>query len=110
MIRDGTLRGYVDGFGLSAEKPLTRNLLEASSEYLKKGDFDRAKQLARAALAMAEGGGRSGALVEALTLAGEEPASLQEELTGFGEQAASEPPPSKGVVGYVVPYRAPVLP
>jgi len=108
VIHGGTLRGYVDEFGLSAEKPLTRNLLESSSEYLEKGDFDRTKQLAKAALAMAEGSGRSGALVEALTVAEKEPGELKGELTGFGEKAAAEAPPAKGAQGYVIPYRAPV--
>ncbi|WP_407738043.1 hypothetical protein, partial [Hyalangium sp.] len=108
VIRGGTLHGYVDGFGLSAEKPLTRNLLASSSELLKKGDFDRAKQLARAARAMAEGTGKSGALVEALTRAEKEPEAFKDELIGFGTQAAAEAPPSKGGLGYVVPYRAPL--
>jgi hypothetical protein len=105
VIRGGVLLGYVDEFGLSAEKPLTRNLLVGASELLKKGDFGRAKQLARAALAMAEGTGRSGALVEALTVAETEPSSLREELMGFSEKAASELPPPPGAMGYVVPYR-----
>jgi hypothetical protein len=108
VIHDGTLRGYADEFGLSAEKPLTRNLLAASSEYLKKGDLGRAKQLAKAALAMAEGTGRSGALVEALTRVETKPDSLKNELTDFGEKAAGDVPPSKGTVGYVIAYRAPV--
>ncbi|WP_224249885.1 SH3 domain-containing protein [Hyalangium gracile] len=108
VIRSGALRGYVDEFGLSAEKPLTRNLLASSSELLKKGDLARAKQLAQAALAMAEGTGRSGALVEAISQAETEPGALKEELLGFGEKAASASPPAKGSLGYVVPYRAPV--
>ena len=108
IIRDGTLRGYVDEFGLSAEKPLTRNLLAASSEYLQKGDLGRAKQLAKAALSMAEGSGRSGALVEALTRVEARLDSLRSELTGFSEKAAGDVPPSKGTVGYVIAYRAPV--
>ena len=108
VIREGTLRGYLDEFGLSAEKPLTRNLLASSSEFLKKGDFDRAKQLALAARAMAEGTGKSGALVEALTRAEKEPAAFKDELIGFGIQAAAVGAPSKGALGYVVPYRAQV--
>ena len=108
VIHGGTLRGYVDEFGLSAEKPLTRNLLESSSEYLKKADFDRTKQLAKAALAMAEGTGRSGALVEALTVAETEPGELTKEMTGFSEKAAADVPPAKGAQGYVIPYRASV--
>lgn len=109
VIQGGALRGYVDEFGLSAEKPLTRNLLEASSEYLKKGDFERAKPLAKAALAMAEGNGRSGALVEAITVAETEPGELGRELIDFTEKAATEAaPPAKGTQGYVIPYRASV--
>jgi hypothetical protein len=108
VIQGGTLRGYVEEFGLSAEKPLTRNLLASSSEYLKKGELDRAKQLAKAALAMAEGTGRSGALVGALTVAESAPGELKGELTGFGEKAATDVPPGKGAQGYVIPYRAPV--
>ncbi|HVG58778.1 MAG TPA: SH3 domain-containing protein [Hyalangium sp.] len=108
VIAGGTLRGYVDEFGLSAEKPLTRSLLVSSGEYLKKGDLGRAKQLAKAALAMAEGTGRSGALVEALTRVETEPSALKDELTGFGEKAAMDVPPSKGTVGYVIAYRAPL--
>lgn len=105
VIHKGTLRGYADEFGLSTEKPSTRGLLASSSEYLKKGELGRAKQLAKAALAMAEGSGRSGALVQALTLVETEPAALKGELIGFGERAAGEVPPSKGTVGYVIPYR-----
>ncbi|MBN1205960.1 MAG: SH3 domain-containing protein [Myxococcaceae bacterium] len=105
VIRGGVLLGYADEFGLAAEKPLTRNLLASAGELLEKGDFDRAKQLARAAWLMAEKTGKSGALVEALTLAETEPSSLREELTGFGEKAASELPPTQGALGYVVPYR-----
>jgi len=108
VIQEGALRGYVDEFGLSAEKPLTRNLLDSSSEYLKKGELDRAKQLAKAALAMAEGTGRSGALVEALNVAEKEPGELMGELTGFGDKAAVNMPPAKGGQGYVIPYRAPM--
>jgi hypothetical protein len=108
VINNGTLRGYVDEFGLSAEKPLTRGLLVSSGEYLKKGDLGRAKQLAKAALAMAEGSGRSGALVEALTRVETEPSALKDELIGFGEKAAGDVPPSQGTVGYVIAYRAPV--
>lgn len=109
VIQGGSLRGYVDEFGLSAEKPLTRNLLEASSEYLKKGDFERAKPLAKAALAMAEGNGRSGALVEAITVAETEPGTLGRELIDFTEKAVTEAaPPAKGTQGYVIPYRASV--
>lgn len=109
VIQGGSLRGYVDAFGLSAEKPLTRNLLEASSEYLKKGDFERAKPLAKAALAMAEGNGRSGALVEAITVAETEPGALSRELMDFTEKAVTEAAaPGKGTQGYVIPYRASV--
>jgi hypothetical protein len=108
VIKSGSLRGYVEGFGLAAEKPLTRTLLASSIELLKKADFDRAKQLAQAALAMAEKTGRSGALVEAITQAQTEAASLKEELIGFSEKAASDVPPSKGALGYIVPYRAAV--
>lgn len=108
VIRGGTLRGYVDEFGLSTEKPLTRNLLASASELLKKGDLDRAKQLASAARAMAEGTGKSGALVEALTRAEKEPDAFKDELISFGPQAAAAGPPTKSGLGYVVPYRAPV--
>jgi|GEM_PF-2943119 len=108
VIHEGTLRGYVEEFALSAQKPLTRDLLAASSEYLKKGDFDRAKQLAKAALAMAEGTGRSGALVEALTVAETDPGELKAELTAFDDKAAIDFPPAKGAQGYVIPYRAAV--
>jgi hypothetical protein len=105
VIRGGALRGYVDEFGLGPDKPLTRNLLASSHEWLKKGELERARQLARSAQLMAEGNGKSGALVEALTRAKEDPGSLKEELIGFGEKAASGLPPGKGSVGYVVPYR-----
>lgn len=108
VIKGGTLRGYVDGFGLAPEKPLTRTLLASAAELLKKSDFERAKQLAQAALAMAEKTGRSGALVEAITLAQTEATALREELIGFTEKAASDVPPHKGALGYVVPYRAAV--
>jgi hypothetical protein len=106
IIRNGLPLGYVDGFGLGAEKPTTRNLLEATNEYLKKGDLERSKVLARAASAMAEGTGRSGALVEAIEQAQTTPSVLTEELTGFGEKAHADLPPAKGSVGYVIPYRA----
>ncbi|WP_224366609.1 SH3 domain-containing protein [Hyalangium versicolor] len=108
VIRGGSLRGYVDEFGLAKEKPLTASLLASSSEFLKKGDFGRAKQLAEAAFEMAEKTGRSGALVEAITTAETDPASLKDELINFTEKAASEAPPSKGSLGYVIAYRAPV--
>jgi hypothetical protein len=106
VIRGGVLRGYVDEFGLSVEKPTTHNLLASASQFLEKGDFERTKHLARAALMMAEGGGRSGALVEALNRAEAEPSSLMEELTGFGEKAYGEVPPGGEGVAYIVPYRA----
>jgi hypothetical protein len=106
IISGGMPRGYVDGFGLGEEKPTTANLLESTREFLKQGDLERAKALARAASIMAEGRGRSGALVEALNQVASEPAALMEELTGFGDKAAGENPPPKDAVGYVVPYRA----
>ncbi|MDY7231697.1 SH3 domain-containing protein [Hyalangium rubrum] len=106
VIRGGLLLGYVDGFGLGAEKPTTRNLLETAKEYLRQGDMARTKALARAAATMAEGTGRSGALVQALEQAETEPSALLDELTSFGEKAYGDTPPAKGAVGYVVPYRA----
>lgn len=106
IISGGLPKGFVDEFGLGAEKPTTANLLEASREYLKRGDLERTRALARSASALAEGTGRSGALVEALNQVESEPASLMEELTGFGDKAAGENPPAKESLGYVVPYRA----
>jgi hypothetical protein len=106
IINAGLPLGYVDGFGLGPEKPTTRNLLATAHEYLKQGDLKRTLPLARAAVAMAEGGGRGGALVEALNQAEQAPASLTEELIGFGEKAHGENPPTQGSVGYVIPYRA----
>jgi hypothetical protein len=106
VISGGVPKGYVDGFGLGAEKPTTANLLESSRDFLKQGDAGHAKALARAASTLAEGTGRSGALVQALNQLESEPAALTEELTSFGDKAYSENPPAKGAVGYVVPYRA----
>jgi hypothetical protein len=108
VTRGGTPRGFVDAFGLGAERPTTRSLLESARESLQKGALDEAKLLASAARAMAAGSGRSGALVEALTQAESAPSSLREELTGFTEKARGEAVPAKGSVAYVIPYRAPL--
>jgi hypothetical protein len=108
VIREGTPRGFVDGFGLSAEKPTTRTLLESAREELQKGSLDKAKLLASAARAMSEGTGKSGALVEALSEAESAPSALKEELTGFSEKARGEAAPSKDAMAYVIPYRAPL--
>ncbi|HEX8701645.1 MAG TPA: SH3 domain-containing protein, partial [Myxococcaceae bacterium] len=108
IIMGGMPKGFVDGFGLGTEKPTTANLLEASREYLKQGNLEHAKPLARAASTMAEGTGRSGALVEALNQVESEPAALTEELISFGDKAYGENPPAKGAVGYIVPYRVQV--
>ncbi len=105
VIRGGNLRGFVDEFGLDTERPTTRRLLEGAQETLKAGELERAERLARSALAMAEGKGRSGALVRALEQVETEPSSLQEALTGFDEKAFLETAPGSGAPGYVVPYR-----
>jgi len=106
IISRGLPKGYVDGFGLGEQKPTTAKLLETVRDYLKQGDLEHARPLARAASTMAEGTGRSGALVEALNQVESEPSALAEELISFGDKAYGESPPAKGAVGYVVPYRA----
>lgn len=104
VVRQGTLLGFADASALHEKKPTGELLLEETRAMLKQGDFSQAMRWARSARALAEGTGRSGALVAALEHAGTEPASLQLELD-FNEKARGAEPPRAGTKGWVIPSR-----
>ncbi|MDC0707113.1 SH3 domain-containing protein [Stigmatella sp. ncwal1] len=104
VIRQGTLLGFAEASGLGTEKPTVENLLASARGLLKQGDFPQAMQRARSARALAEGAGRSGALVDALERAGMEPESLQAEFE-FSEKARGTETPRSGTKGWVIPSR-----
>ncbi|SEM13961.1 hypothetical protein SAMN05444354_11257 [Stigmatella aurantiaca] len=104
VIRQGTLLGFADTSALLPQKPTAELLRDEVRARLKQGDFAQAMRWARSARALAEGTGRSGALVDALERAGTEPASLQTELD-FSEKARGAEPPRVGAKGWVIPSR-----